>query len=70
MKVRISDDAVALACGADAVAAAFNAAGVELKLTASDTARSRPIKLPEYWTAAPNRLAESKITRSSSNKRD
>jgi formate dehydrogenase iron-sulfur subunit len=35
MKVRISDDAVALACGADAVAAAFEAAGVEVERVSS-----------------------------------
>jgi formate dehydrogenase iron-sulfur subunit len=35
MKVRISDDAVALACGADAVAAAFNAAGAEVERVSS-----------------------------------
>jgi formate dehydrogenase iron-sulfur subunit len=35
MKVRISDDAVALACGADAVAAAFAAAGVEVERVSS-----------------------------------
>ena len=35
MKVRISDDAVALACGADAVAAAFVAAGVEVERVSS-----------------------------------
>ena len=35
MKVRISDDAVALACGADAVAAAFTAAGVEVERVSS-----------------------------------
>ena len=35
MKVRISDDAVALACGVDAVAAAFVAAGVEVERVSS-----------------------------------
>ena len=35
MTVRISDDAVALACGADAVAAAFVAAGVEVERVSS-----------------------------------
>ncbi len=35
MKVRISDDALALACGADAVAAAFVAAGVEVERVSS-----------------------------------
>jgi formate dehydrogenase iron-sulfur subunit len=35
MTVRISDDAVALACGADAVAAAFTAAGVEVERVSS-----------------------------------
>ncbi len=35
MKVRISDDAVALACGADAVAAAFLAAGAEVERVSS-----------------------------------
>jgi formate dehydrogenase iron-sulfur subunit len=35
MKVRISDDAVALACGADAVAAAFVAAGVDVERVSS-----------------------------------
>ena len=35
MKVRISDDAVALACGADAVAAAFVAAGAEVERVSS-----------------------------------
>ncbi len=35
MKVRISDDAVALACGADAVAAAFSEAGVEAERVSS-----------------------------------
>jgi formate dehydrogenase iron-sulfur subunit len=35
MKVRISDDAVALACGADAVAAAFIAAGAEVERVSS-----------------------------------
>ncbi len=35
MKVRISDDALALACGADAVAAAFEAAGAEVERTSS-----------------------------------
>ena len=35
MKVRISDDAVALACGADAVAAVFAAAGVEVERVSS-----------------------------------
>ena len=35
MKVRISDDAVALACGADAVAAAFVAAGCEVERVSS-----------------------------------
>jgi formate dehydrogenase iron-sulfur subunit len=35
MKVRISDDAVALACGADAVAAAFEAAGVGVERVSS-----------------------------------
>ena len=35
MKVRISDDAVALACGADAVAAAFGAAGVAVDRVSS-----------------------------------
>ena len=35
MKVRISDDAVSLACGADAVAAAFEAAGCEVERVSS-----------------------------------
>jgi formate dehydrogenase iron-sulfur subunit len=35
MKVRISDDALALACGADAVAAAFVAAGAEVERVSS-----------------------------------
>jgi formate dehydrogenase iron-sulfur subunit len=35
MKIRISDDAVALACGADAVAAAFVAAGAEVERVSS-----------------------------------
>jgi formate dehydrogenase iron-sulfur subunit len=35
MKVRISDDAVALACGADVVAAAFVAAGAEVERVSS-----------------------------------
>jgi formate dehydrogenase iron-sulfur subunit len=35
MIVRISDDAVALACGADAVAAAFTAAGVQVERVSS-----------------------------------
>ena len=35
MKVRLSDDAVALACGADAVAAAFLAAGCEVERVSS-----------------------------------
>jgi formate dehydrogenase iron-sulfur subunit len=35
MKIRISDDAVALACGADAVAAAFAAAGGEVERVSS-----------------------------------
>jgi formate dehydrogenase iron-sulfur subunit len=35
MKVRISDDAVAVACGADAVTAAFNAAGAEVERVSS-----------------------------------
>ena len=35
MKIRISDDALALACGADAVAAAFVAAGVEVERVSS-----------------------------------
>ena len=35
MKVRISDDAVALACGADAVAAAFTEAGAEVERVSS-----------------------------------
>jgi formate dehydrogenase iron-sulfur subunit len=35
VKVRISDDAVALACGADAVAAAFVAAGAEVERVSS-----------------------------------
>ena len=35
MKVRISDDAVALACGADAVAAAFLATGAEVERVSS-----------------------------------
>jgi formate dehydrogenase iron-sulfur subunit len=35
MKVRISDDALALACGADAVAAAFEKAGVEVERVSS-----------------------------------
>ena len=35
MKVRISDDAVALACGADAVASAFAAAGAEVERVSS-----------------------------------
>ncbi len=35
MKVRISDDAVALACGADAVAAAFEQAGAEVERVSS-----------------------------------
>ena len=35
MTVRISDDAVAIACGADAVAAAFVAAGVEVERVSS-----------------------------------
>jgi formate dehydrogenase iron-sulfur subunit len=35
MKVRISDDAVALACGADAVAAAFEKAGAEVERVSS-----------------------------------
>jgi formate dehydrogenase iron-sulfur subunit len=35
MKVRLSDDAVALACGADAVAAAFIAAGCEVERVSS-----------------------------------
>jgi formate dehydrogenase iron-sulfur subunit len=35
MKVRISDDAVALACGADDVAAAFAAAGAEIERVSS-----------------------------------
>ena len=35
MKVRISDDAVSLACGADAVAAAFAAAGCEVERISS-----------------------------------
>lgn len=35
MIVRISDDAVALACGADAVAAAFSTAGLEVQWVSS-----------------------------------
>lgn len=35
MKARISDDAVAIACGADAVAAAFETAGVEVERVSS-----------------------------------
>jgi formate dehydrogenase iron-sulfur subunit len=35
MKVRISDDAVAIACGADAVAAAFEKAGAEVERVSS-----------------------------------
>ena len=35
MKARISDDAVAIACGADAVAAAFGKAGVEVERVSS-----------------------------------
>jgi formate dehydrogenase iron-sulfur subunit len=35
MKIRISDDAVALACGADAVAAAFVAAGAQVERVSS-----------------------------------
>ncbi len=35
MKARISDDAVAIACGADAVAAAFEKAGVEVERVSS-----------------------------------
>ena len=35
MKVRISDDAIALACGADAVAAAFTATGAEVERVSS-----------------------------------
>ena len=35
MKVRISDDAVALACGADGIAAAFAAAGAEVERVSS-----------------------------------
>ncbi|NBU83953.1 MAG: formate dehydrogenase, partial [Sphingomonadaceae bacterium] len=35
MKVRISDDALALACGADDVAAAFAKAGAEVERTSS-----------------------------------
>ncbi len=35
MKIRISDDAVALACGADAVAAAFEKAGAEVERVSS-----------------------------------
>jgi formate dehydrogenase iron-sulfur subunit len=35
MKVRISDDALALACGADAVADAFEKAGVEVERVSS-----------------------------------
>ncbi len=35
MKVRISDDALAIACGADAVAAAFAAAGADVERTSS-----------------------------------
>lgn len=35
MKVRISDDALALACGADAVAATFEKAGAEVERTSS-----------------------------------
>lgn len=35
MKVRISDDALALACGADAVAAAFEKAGIETERVSS-----------------------------------
>jgi formate dehydrogenase iron-sulfur subunit len=35
MRVRISDDALALACGADAVAAAFEKAGVEVERVSS-----------------------------------
>jgi formate dehydrogenase iron-sulfur subunit len=35
MKVRISDDAVAIACGADAVAAAFKKAGAEVERVSS-----------------------------------
>jgi formate dehydrogenase iron-sulfur subunit len=35
MKIRISDDAVALACGADAVSAAFVAAGAEVERVSS-----------------------------------
>ncbi len=35
MKVRVADDAVALACGADAVAAAFAAAGAEVERVSS-----------------------------------
>ncbi len=35
MKIRISDDALALACGADVVAAAFVAAGVEVERVSS-----------------------------------
>ena len=35
MIVRISDDAVALACGADAVAAAFVAAGAQVERVSS-----------------------------------
>lgn len=35
MKVRISDDALALACGADAVAATFEKAGTEVERTSS-----------------------------------
>jgi formate dehydrogenase iron-sulfur subunit len=35
VKVRISDDALAIACGADAVAAAFFAAGAEVERVSS-----------------------------------
>ena len=35
MKVRISDDAIAIACGADDVAAAFAKAGVEVERVSS-----------------------------------
>ncbi len=35
MKVRISDDAVAIACGADAIAAAFDRAGAEVERVSS-----------------------------------
>jgi formate dehydrogenase iron-sulfur subunit len=35
VKVRVSDDAVALACGADAVAAAFAAAGCQVERVSS-----------------------------------